>query len=92
MDEILGFLGFSIGAAIATQTVRSFSGGIRPIVRGAVRLGLAATDMVTSTATKATSAVAATAAEARSEMQTQPSAARTPPADTAPRQIIIARE
>ncbi len=91
MDQIVGFVGFSLGAALASRVVSSFSGGLRPVVRGAMRLGITATDAMASTVARAGSAVAATAAEARNETRGQTPATRTP-TDTAPRQIIIARD
>lgn len=95
MEEIVGFLGFSLGVTLAGGVVRSLSGGLRPLARGAIKAGLMATDMVTSTVAKAGSAVAGTAAEAREnlgDLRAEAKAGEAQPSDTAPRQIIIARE
>jgi hypothetical protein len=87
MEEVVGFLGFSLGVAVAGSLVRSFSGGLRPVAKSVIRAGIVATDAVTATATRAGSAVAGMAAEARDE-----GAGAATDRDATPRQIIIARE
>lgn len=44
MEEVLGFLGFSLGASLGVGVVRALGRGLRPAVRAAMHAGRAARD------------------------------------------------
>ena len=78
MDGVIEFLGFSLGASLATAAIRS-SRGLRPLVRGVTKtvLGVAQT---------AGDAVSNAAADARSQT------AQRDANQNAPQKIVIAHE
>lgn len=79
MDTVLEFLGFSVGASLGIGVVRSLSGGLRPLLRGTMKAGLAAVDAVSSTAASASRGAASAVPDTGAD-------------NNEPRQIIIAHE
>jgi hypothetical protein len=79
METVLEFLGFSVGASLVIGVARSLSGGLRPLLRGTMKAGLAAADAISSTA----------AGGSRGAASATPNGG---PDSNEPRQIIIAHE
>ena len=40
MDELIGFVGFSLGASLGVSATRSLGEGVRPFVREALKMGI----------------------------------------------------
>jgi hypothetical protein len=83
MEEILGIVGFSLGASLGIGAVRSVTDGSRPIVRELFKVGVRAWD-----------AVAGATATARAEAATETSAS-TPRGGrrrAQPEKIVIAHQ
>ncbi len=80
MGALLGILGFGVGASLGIGAVGAVSGGLRPLLRGAVKAGIAVTETVQSVAASACETIAETAAEARQEMHPAEQEARRPKA------------
>jgi surfactin synthase thioesterase subunit len=60
MEEILGLLGFSLGASLGIGAVRSVTDSSRPIVRELFKVGIRAWDAVASAAPTAREEAATT--------------------------------
>src|SRR5438132_14367580 len=96
MEEVLGLLGFSLGASVGMSVVRGLGGGMRPVMVQLLRAGLAAGDTVRGAASRAGGAVTSATAEARenlgdlrAEAVAERNAARS--RRSRPRKIAIAR-
>ncbi len=76
MEEIIGFLGFSLGASIAVSAVRTISGGSRPVVREVFKTGIRAWDTIAQAGGAAREGVAGLRTEARQEQEQQRARAR----------------
>lgn len=88
MEEILGILGFSLGASIGTGAVRSVAGGSRPVLREAFKTGIRAWDMLAGASASARAGLTSVRDDARTDRKATPSRTRS----TAPRKIVIARD
>ena len=73
MEGVIGIIGFSLGASLSMAIVRTASQGLRPLVKGAIKAGLAVTDTVQGVGSKASD----TLITARSEIQADTNAAHT---------------
>ena len=51
MEQILGFLGFSLGASLGISAVRTVADGSRPVVREVLKAGIRAWDAVSTPST-----------------------------------------
>lgn len=96
MEEVLGVLGFGLGASVGMGIVRGLGGGARPVLVQLFKAGIAAGEMTRAAATRAGSAMSSATAEARenlndlrAEAASERNADRTP--RTGPRKIEIVR-
>ncbi len=89
METVIEFLGFSLGAGLAIRAVDSLGGGLRPVIRTTMRLGMAAGEAVGGLVAKTGETVADTAADAGDAVAGE-NASRG--GDSAARQIVIAHE
>ena len=83
MEEILGFLGFSLGASLGVGAVRTLADGSRPVVREVLKAGIRAWDALSNPPTSDGEAPAA---------EPTPPARRTGRRRGQPEKIIIAHE
>jgi len=81
MEEVLGIVGFGLGASLGMSIVRTAGGGLRPLLRGVMKAGIAVGDAVADLTAEARASVD----EARAEAAAQRDAA-------APQRIVIAHE
>jgi len=88
MEEVLAFLGFTLGASFGAGMVRSISAGPGPALRGALKTGILAWDGLARATAGGKQGLANVHAEALAE-QSAPSARR--PRRTT-RKIPIARD
>ena len=86
MEEVLGIVGFSLGASLGVGVTRSLGQGLRPFVRNAMKLGIRVWDATGS----ASAAVRAEVSRAGDETAAARPRARTR-SRNAPRKIAIAR-
>jgi hypothetical protein len=84
MEQVLGIVGFSLGASLGVSAVKSVTDGSRSIVRDALKLGIRTFDVVAN----ATNAVRGSVAQA-SEETAKPRRTRR---NAAPRKIEIAHD
>lgn len=89
MEEIIGFVGFTLGASAAVSLVRSIGGGSKPVVREAMKAGLRAWDTMAQAGGAAREGVASLQAEARQEQAQQRAKSRR---RTQPQKIAIAHD
>lgn len=59
MEGALGFIGFGLGASLGMAIVRTAAGGLRPLVKGAIKVGLAVGDAAQGASRQAGDAVSA---------------------------------
>lgn len=67
MEGVLGFIGFSLGASLGVALVRTASGRLRPLVKGAIKTGLAVGDTVQAAGKRASGAVSTAAGTVQGE-------------------------
>jgi hypothetical protein len=79
MEEVLGFVGFSLGASLSVSVTRSLGEGVRPMVRNVLKAGIRAWDAAAGASAAVREELAAAGDEAARE------------AGTKPRKIVIAR-
>jgi len=96
LERVVALAMFGLGTALGVEAVKAARGGVRPLVRDAFRVGIAATEMARSAASAAGRAVAEVANEARQEYEQEKAgtemageAAHNP---SKPRRIQIVRE
>lgn len=89
MEEVLVFLGFSLGASFGAGMVRSIAAGPGPTLRGVLKTGILAWDGLARATAGGKQGLADVHAEALAE-QSAPRAGR--PRRTTTRKITIARE
>jgi hypothetical protein len=82
MEELLGFVGFSLGASLAIGAVRSLTEGSQPIVREAVKAGIRAWDAVAAASSAARQETAEAQATGRVRARRR----------SGPEKIVIAHE
>lgn len=58
MEGAFGFIGFSLGASLGMAIVRTATGGLRPLMKGAIKAGLAVGDTVQGVGRQAGDALA----------------------------------
>ena len=63
MEEVLGVVGFSLGASLGVGVTRSLGEGVRPLIRRALKLGIRAWDATASASAGVRKEVAAAAEE-----------------------------
>jgi hypothetical protein len=68
VEEVLGLLGFSLGATVGMSLVRGVSGGMRPMMVKLFKAGLAAGDVARGAATRVGTSVSSATAEARENL------------------------
>jgi hypothetical protein len=88
MEELLGILGFSLGASLGVSATRALGDGLRPLVRGVLKVGIRAWD-VTANASAAVRGEAAAPADAAAS--TPASRTRSGRRRAGPQKIMIAR-
>lgn len=91
MEEIIGFVGFSLGASLTIGAVRKVGEGARPLVREVLKGGIRTWDAVTQAGENARESLThlgADGAEGPAAEGARPRKRR--PAE--PRKIVIARE
>ena len=86
MEELLGIVGFSLGASLGVSVTRSLGEGVRPFVRSALKAGIRAWDATA----RATTAVREEVEAAGTDESTAP-ATRGGRRRAAPQKIAIAR-
>jgi len=69
MEGALGLIGFSLGASLGMALVRTAGIGLRPLVKGAIKAGLAATDAVQGADRRAGETIAKAESAAHGEPQ-----------------------
>ena len=84
MEEILAFLGFSLGASLGVGAVRTLTDGSRPVLREVLKAGIRAWDTVTCSSPSGRDAVIAE----QTATQTRRGGRRR----TRPEKIAIARQ
>ena len=67
MEEILGIVGFSLGASLGISAVRSLGQGVQPTLRGMLKMGIRAWDAAAAGGASVREGVGAAADEARAE-------------------------
>jgi hypothetical protein len=100
MEGFLGFLGFSLGASLGIAAVRTLGGGVRPILREAIKAGLIVGETARSAGARAGQAVSGATADARDSLGDLHAEARAERAATRaretrsrePRKILIAKD
>lgn len=99
MEEVVGILGFGLGASLGAGVVRAVGGGLRPLLRETLKAGITVGEGARSAMARAGDAVASATAEMRegwedlrAEAMAERAAAReqTPPG-TEPRKIEIVK-
>jgi hypothetical protein len=86
MEEVLGILGFSLGASIAVSAVRSLGEGAQPLVRNVLKTGIRVWDAAAGATAAARQEVGAAADDGRTS-----AAPRTRRTRAQPQKIQIAR-
>ena len=71
MEEIIGFVGFSLGASLAVSAVRTIGSGSGPVMREAFKAGIRAWDTVAQAGGSAREGLAGLQSEARQEREQQ---------------------
>lgn len=96
MEELLGIVGFGIGASLSMAALRAVGSGARPVLREVMKAGIVATDAVRSAASNAggtlsqlTTEARESVADLRAEVRAERDVVRTP---AEPQKIVIARE
>ena len=84
MEEVLGFLGFSVGASFGVSMVRSVGTGAQPALREALKIGIRAWDGLANAAGSVSQEVRQARADAAAESQAS--------APSPSRKIVVARE
>ena len=85
MEELIGIIGFSLGASLGASATRGFGEGARPLVRNVLKLGIRAWD-ATASAGAAMRNQAAAAADGEAAPSTRGRGGR-----RGPQKIVIAR-
>ena len=85
MEELIGFVGFSLGATVGASVTRGLGEGVRPFVREALKVGIRIWD--------ATGRASEAVRQEGASVEAKPSAprARGRRAGAEPRKIAIAR-
>jgi hypothetical protein len=86
MEELLGFVGFSLGASLGVSVTRSLGEGTRPLVRNLLKVAIRTWEATAN----ASAAVAAESAAAGEEITAEP-AGRARRRRAEPQKIAIAR-
>jgi len=93
MEEVIGVVGFSLGASLGMGLIRALGTGLRPVLKGVIKVGLTATDTAQSAASSAGDAMSTARDRMRHEAtQTDdPAQPVEPHGQSTPQKIVIAR-
>jgi hypothetical protein len=86
VEELVGILGFSLGASVGVSAARSVADGGRPVLRDVVKAGIRVWDAAAGLSTAVRQEVSAAAKEAKAPRGARPRRRR-----AEPQKIAIAR-
>jgi hypothetical protein len=92
MEEVIGFLGFSLGASLGAGLVGSIGGGGRPVLRQVLKVGIQTWDTVAGAAEAGARAARSAEAELVLPESASPTTRGRSRRRAEPQRIAIARE